>query len=116
MNDLYKRIESLCKRDGINITVMCKESGASRGSLTDLKMGRVNSLNTVTLSKIAKYFNVPVDYFLGDEKTAAQEGSGLTDTQRALIEITKRLTDAEAAALLAAAQSLEAGHKDQGAE
>ena len=38
MSDLYNRIENLCKRDKVNITTMSKESGASRSSLTDLKM------------------------------------------------------------------------------
>ena len=40
MSELYNRIESLCKKRNINVTVMCKETGASRGSLTDLKAGR----------------------------------------------------------------------------
>lgn len=65
MSELYKRIEGLCSRDGINITEMCKGSGASRASLTDLKMGRKQSLSAETLSKIAQYFSVSVDSLLG---------------------------------------------------
>lgn len=67
MSDLYKRIEDLCKQRGTNITEMCKASGAARGSLTDLKMGRITRLNTTTLSKISEYFSVTVDYLLGNE-------------------------------------------------
>lgn len=67
MSDLYNRIEGLCADSGINITTMCKESGASRASLTDLKMGRKQSLSTDTLSKISVYFGVSVDYLLGNE-------------------------------------------------
>lgn len=37
MANLYENIEKLCKQRGVNVTTMCKESGASRGSLTDLK-------------------------------------------------------------------------------
>lgn len=68
MSELYKRIEDLCSQKGINITTLCKESGASRGSLTDLKKGRKQSLSTDTLSKIAIYFNVSVDYLLGNDQ------------------------------------------------
>lgn len=75
MSDLYKRIEELCENKKINITVMCRESGASRASLTDLKMGRKQGLSTETLFKIATYFNVSVDYLLGTkiEKAPADD-------------------------------------------
>ena len=66
MSDLYKRIEELCKERKITITTMCKESGASRASLSDLKVGRKQSLSADTLNKIAKFFSVSVDYLLGN--------------------------------------------------
>jgi transcriptional regulator with XRE-family HTH domain len=69
MSDLYKRIEDLCKQRGTNITEMCKASGAARGSLTDLKMGRTSRLNTTTLSRISEHFGVTVDYLLGMDET-----------------------------------------------
>lgn len=80
MSELYNRIEDLCKERGTNITAMCKESGAPRGSLTDLKMGRTNRLNTTTLSRISEYFGVTVDFLLGNEDTkkpADQKADGL---------------------------------------
>lgn len=67
MVELYKRIESLCTHKGVTITKMCKESGASRASLTDLKKGRKQGLSADTLAKIATYFNVSVDFLLGVE-------------------------------------------------
>lgn len=80
MSELYRRIEELCQERGTNITAMCKESGAPRGSLTDLKMGRTNRLNTTTLSRISEYFGVTVDFLIGNEenkKTAGQKADGL---------------------------------------
>lgn len=68
MSDLYKRIEDLCNENNVTITTMCKESGASRASLSDLKMGRKQKLSADTLSKIARFFGVSVDYLLGTEK------------------------------------------------
>lgn len=68
MSDLFLRIEALCKSKGITITDLCRESGASRGSLSDLKQGRKQSLSSATLSKIATYFGVSVDTLLGNEQ------------------------------------------------
>ncbi len=68
MSNLYNMIESLCREKGITITQMCKESGTSRGSLSDLKTGRKKSLSIETLQKVADYFKVSVDYLVGDKK------------------------------------------------
>jgi len=51
------------------MTEMCKRSGASRASLSDLKMGRKQNLSAETLSKIAHYFYVSVDSLLDSEDT-----------------------------------------------
>ena len=76
MSDLYNRIEELCRTHNETITTMCKESGASRASLSDLKVGRKQSLSTETLSKIAAHFGVSVDYLLGQETKKAPTVSG----------------------------------------
>lgn len=107
MSDLYKRIEELCKRNNTNITAMCKESGASRASLTDLKMGRKKRLSSDTLSKIANYFDVSVDYLLGnDQKESAPDELSLTANQRALVEFAKSVPDDKAAMILRVMQSI----------
>ena len=67
MSELYKRIERLCQNEGMTITAMCKISGASRASLSDLKVGRKQSLSTDTLSKIARTLGVSVSFLLGHE-------------------------------------------------
>lgn len=68
MSELYEVICKLCARNGITVTELCRKSGASRGSLSDLKMGRKSSLSAKTLQKIADYFGVTVDYLLGNEE------------------------------------------------
>ena len=65
MSELYNRIEGLCVQNKVTITAMCRESGASRASLSDLKVGRKQSLSADTLDKIANYFSTTVDYLLG---------------------------------------------------
>lgn len=68
MANLYENIEKLCKQRGVNVTTMCKESGASRGSLTDLKNGRKQTLKYETLDKIASYFETSVDALVSGEQ------------------------------------------------
>lgn len=88
MSKLYNTIEELCRQKGITITTLCKESGASRGSLTDLKKGRKQTLATDTLFKIAAYFDVSIDYLLGNEQKEkpAAGSDGLTPKDRRDIE------------------------------
>lgn len=76
MNELYSRIESLCEDAGISITEMCKKSGAPRGSLTDLKNGRVKGLSATTLAKISAFFNIPIDCLVGNEDPDAMVRAG----------------------------------------
>lgn len=101
MGDLYTNIETLCKSRNITITTMCKESGASRGSLTDLRHGRNSTLHSETLKKIAAYFGVSVDYLLGNEKSSSPEEDELIEElqilrdnpeTRALLRSSKSLT------------------------
>lgn len=109
MSNLYNRIEGLCTDKRINITTMCKESGASRASLTDLKMGRKQSLSADTLSKISVYFGVSVDYLLGNEpkeKTPAEADVTFDDFTYAMYGEAKELTDEDKNMLLEMARML----------
>lgn len=94
MSDLYTRIEKLCKERNINITTMCKDSGASRGSLSDLKFGRKQSLSVDTLTKIASYFNISVDALLGEEEKSPSDFK-FTEGEKALIELLRKLPPEE---------------------
>ena len=84
MNEMYKRIESLCKEKGVNVTQMCRDTDIPRGNLSDLKMNRTVELSTKTLGKIAVYFDVSMDYLLGHEeqqkKPTDQMADGLRNT------------------------------------
>ncbi len=81
MSELYNRIERLCVQNKVTITAMCRESGASRASLSDLKVGRKQSLSADTLDKIANYFSTTVDYLLGrtDDPTDYDDGEVLAE-------------------------------------
>lgn len=102
MSNLYDRIEGLCKKAGINVTMMCRNAGVSRGNLTDLKMGRQFGLSAKNANKIATYFGVSVGYLLGTEDEGKKiepsgkaEGQDVTfdDFTYALHDETKELTE-----------------------
>ena len=79
MAELYERIEKMCKDKGVTVTEMCKQSGASRGSLTDLKKGRIAGLSLETLEKLMKYFDVSLPELLGTETKKAPSEDGASD-------------------------------------
>lgn len=98
MANLYNNIETLCKKRGVNVTTMCRDSGASRGSLSDLKSGRKQTLKYETLEKIANYFEISVESLVsGDddqkEKPNALDGIGLdmADLSPEDVELFKRI-------------------------
>ena len=78
MSELYNRIGQLCETRGITITEMCRLSGASRGSLTDLKKDRINTLKAETLKKIADLFEVSIDYLITGEFSETEKAPALT--------------------------------------
>ena len=65
MANLYETIKALCDEKGVTVARMCTDAGISKGILTDLKMGRKNTLSAKTLSKIAASLGVSVDRILG---------------------------------------------------
>ncbi len=73
MEPIYMRIEELCRKKGITVTEMCRACKIPRASLSDFKMGRKKSLSLETLSKIAEFFGVSVDYLYGGETSVPDE-------------------------------------------
>ena len=76
MVNLYKTIISLCEERGIKGGKLCTDIGLSKGTLTDLKMGRQTSLSAKNAQKIADYFGVTVGYLLGTEEEKKPTVSG----------------------------------------
>ena len=68
MGTLYENVFALCSEAGIKPGKMCNDTGISRGLITDLKMGRKNSITIDTAKKIAEYFNESVHCDLGSEQ------------------------------------------------
>ena len=81
MSILYERLSALCQEHCLSAYRRCKDTGIQPSIMTDLKMGRRQSLKAETAAKIAAYFGVSVDYLIGNtkekEKPASQEADEL---------------------------------------
>ena len=77
MANLYNNIEKLCKKRDVNVTTMCRDSGASRGSLSDLKSGRKQTLKYETLEKIANYFEISVESLVSGDDSQKEKPNAL---------------------------------------
>lgn len=113
MNDIYMRIENLCKKREIDITTMCKEASVSRAIMSEFKMGRTKKLSTDTLEKLSNYFSVPIDYLLTGEtkeqknKPHSINAAELSEKERILVNIAKGFTDEQYQALIVLAKSFQ---------
>lgn len=67
MSSLYDRIDMLCKNNRISVTTLCKETGVSRASLSDLKSGRSKNLSVGAIKKISAHFNAPISFLIGEQ-------------------------------------------------
>ena len=76
MAEMYEIIDRLLDARGISGAQMSSDLGMSRSFMTELRKGRAKSIKLETAQKIADYFDVSVDYLLGqeEEKAPAQDG------------------------------------------
>lgn len=121
MNEMYNRIDALCRKRDINMTQMCREAGVTRGAMTDLKMNRTSELSTKTLSKISTYFNVTMDLLLGSEQEKAPTNEGerpitFDDFTFAMQNEAKELTEMDKQILLSMAKQLNDARKKKDGE
>lgn len=61
--NVYQIIESYCLAEGITVAQMCRETGITQSTITEVKHGRTKTLSMRNLSKIADFFGVTVDSF-----------------------------------------------------
>ena len=95
MCTLYEKIIELCNERGITGAKMCADIGMSRGSLTDLKMGRQTGISAANAQKIATYFGVSVGYLLGEEeqKNKPTDNGELSEGQKKLYDFVMSVPD-----------------------
>ena len=63
---IYKKYAELRDKFEVTDNAVSKKTGVSTSTLTNWKYGRYNP-KTEKLKKLADYFGVPIEYFLGDD-------------------------------------------------
>ena len=82
---------------------MCTDLGISKGTLTDLKMGRQTGISASKAQKIAAYFDVSVGYLLGEEdikKEQTTEIGDLSEKRKALMQFAMSVPEDKAEMIL----------------
>lgn len=87
---MYEKIQYLCQENGIKPAQLCKEANIPKSTLSELKQGRTKSLSTQTLSKIANYFQVSLDYF--DIDSVDNVKDELFEKRKLLFDMSKKAT------------------------
>lgn len=108
MGNLYNRIEGLCAKQGISAYRLCKDIGIRGSVLSDLRTGRKQGLSSKTLTLIAEYFGVSVDYLLGKEEAATPKDDRSAKEAQAM-ELFSRLSPEEQEIVLAQLRGLTDG-------
>lgn len=82
MSKMYERIRELA--GSMSDTELCKQSGVSRSTLSELKFGRTEQLSVKNLNKLANFFNVSVDELADQqkEKPTSISASGVNEELR----------------------------------
>lgn len=116
MNELYKNIIELCNAKHIKPGKMCDETGISRALISDLKYGRKSGASAKTLDKIAKYFDVSVEYLIGTanctENRTVEMLQSMRDVDRALMEGAREANEEDVRAALAYLNYLKENRND----
>ena len=87
---MYEKIQYLCDEKNIKLAHLSKEANVPKSTLSELKQGRTKTLSTQTLSKIANYFGVSLDYF--DIDSVDDVKDELFEKRKLLFDMSKRAT------------------------
>lgn len=93
MSTLYNVLSQLCNEKGISAYRMCKDIGLQPSVMTDLKMGRRSSMKAETIARVANYFDVSVDYLLGNTQTKKEDGDSAPSSESNLSPSLQKLYD-----------------------
>lgn len=96
MSNLYETITELCRKKGVYPGKMCSDLGMSRSFMTNLKSGWSKGVTLTTAKKLADYFEVPVETFLGgaEEITPVEQiQDELQEKRNLLFSLTKKASE-----------------------
>ena len=62
----YEKFKILCEARGVTVSYAMQQAGLSKSLATKWKQAEEFTPNADTLRKLAKYFNISMDYFMSD--------------------------------------------------
>lgn len=100
----YDRFVELCKQKGVTASRGAIEAGISKSLVTKWKTSKVDVPSPDVLSKLSKYFNLPISELLGEENEKAPTENGerkdvLDDVDIAFYGEYKELTEEDRATI-----------------
>lgn len=88
---IVENIQRICKEKGTTPTTACKESGAGKDLVTNMKKkGTQPSIERIRL--LAEYLGVTTGELLGENEKSTVKDDGLTEAEQALMDLFRRLT------------------------
>ena len=106
---LVNRFTRLCEQKGYKPTVVCRESGAGKDFVSNIKDGRTPSIEKVHL--IAEYLDCSIDYLLGRTSTPEIGGAALNSTESAMLTAFRELEPIEQGELIGRAREMAERHE-----
>lgn len=103
MNELYNRIQKKAIERGLTVGGLCVKAGVNKSRLTDLKTGRVKTLNPETLRKLAIGLGTTVEALMFDENDKRIIHLDMDEKNVNFREMCERLKTSELLSLLNAA-------------
>jgi transcriptional regulator with XRE-family HTH domain len=85
----YDKFLELCSKKGVKPTPAATAAGISKSLVTKWKTDRIEIPSPEVLSKLSKYFNIPVSELLGEDAENENSPSEyeLTEGEKQLIEL-----------------------------
>ena len=92
----YDTFSSLCKEKGISVSRGALEAGISKSLVTKWKTNRTEIPSSDVLSKISRYFDIPVSVLLEEKPAASAESQVINraELKYALFKGREHITDA----------------------
>lgn len=89
----FTRLEELCKAKGKSTTAVCAEIGIAKTTVSYWRNKADVIPKQDVLIRIANYFNVSVDYLLGEEdkNKKTTDNDGLSEEEKALLDLFNRV-------------------------
>jgi transcriptional regulator with XRE-family HTH domain len=81
--NISNQIDSLMRKTGVTRLKLSNDTGIPYTTLTQIINGRTKNPQVKALETIADYFNVSLDYILGNSTSDASESAELTDVNGA---------------------------------